>query len=163
MGDCIAAESPTVSATAIKQGRWDKAWKMRGHLVGPVGLILDDDGDSHSPLLFLLADTLPNNLLDFRIHDLVVAGRLHSLRKGKYKQNSWQCAITGYCVDEKKSWRKNKGKSARMFYDTPPQILSFEYHSLTPCRLVDLDRAWQLWSAWIFVSCSGLKKKQTHS
>lgn len=49
--------------------------------MGPVGLTLDSDGDSHSPLLFLLADTLPNNLLDFRIHDLVVAGWLHSLRK----------------------------------------------------------------------------------
>lgn len=34
---------------------------------------------SHSPLLFLLADALANNLLDFRIHNLVVAGRLHPL------------------------------------------------------------------------------------
>ena len=61
---------------------------MRGHLAGPVGWTLDIDGDSHSPLLFLLADTFPNNLLDFRIHDLVVAGWLHSLRKRKHKQNA---------------------------------------------------------------------------
>lgn len=44
--------------------------------------------DSHSPLLFLLADALANNLLDFRIHDLVVAGRLHPLRERKHQQNS---------------------------------------------------------------------------
>lgn len=56
---------------------------MRGHLVGTVGRTLDNAGDSHSPLFFLLADTLPNNLLDFRIHDLVVAGWLYSLRKRK--------------------------------------------------------------------------------
>lgn len=50
--------------------------------------MVDDTEDIHSPLLFLLADTLPNNLLDFRIHDLVVAGWLYSLRKRKYKQNA---------------------------------------------------------------------------
>lgn len=53
--------------------------------MGPFGLIVVNDEDSHSPLLFLLTDALPDYLLDFRIHDLVVAGRLHSLRKGKYK------------------------------------------------------------------------------
>lgn len=42
----------------------------------------------HSPFFFLLADTLPNNLLDFRIHDFVVASWLHALRKGKYKQKA---------------------------------------------------------------------------
>ena len=56
--------------------------------MGPVGRTLDNDGDRHSPLLFLLADTLPNNLLDFRIHDLVVAGWLHSLRNEEYKQST---------------------------------------------------------------------------
>ena len=45
-------------------------------------------GGSHSPLCFLLADTFTNDLLDFRIHDLVVAGWLHSLRRWKYKQNA---------------------------------------------------------------------------
>lgn len=54
--------------------------------MGPVGWTPDNEGDSHSPLLFLLADTLSNDLLDFRIHDLVVAGWLYSLRKRKYKQ-----------------------------------------------------------------------------
>lgn len=43
--------------------------------------------DSHSPLLFLLADALANNLFDFRIPDLVVAGRLHPLSEQK-PQNS---------------------------------------------------------------------------
>lgn len=52
---------------------------------GPLWLGSDNDEDSHSPLLFLLADALPDYLLDFWIHDLVVAGRLHSLRRGKYK------------------------------------------------------------------------------
>lgn len=52
----------------------------------PVDFIADKNGTIHSPLLFLLANTLPNNLLDFRIHDLVVAGWLHSLEKVKYKQ-----------------------------------------------------------------------------
>lgn len=116
-GDCSAAESPTVSATAMKRGRWDKAWKMRGHLVGPIGWTLDNDGHAHSPLLFLLADTLPNNLLDFRIHDLVVAGWLHSLRKRKFKQNT-----------EDTPWKetalmKNNDKGRRVqgcFCDTPP-------------------------------------------
>lgn len=87
-GGCRAADSPTVSVNAMKQGRWDKARKMRGHLVGSVGWTLDSDGDIHSPLLFLLADTFPNNLLDFRIHDLVVTGWLHSLRKRKCKQSA---------------------------------------------------------------------------
>ena len=59
---------------------------MGGHLVDPVDFITDKNGAIHSPLLFLLANTLPNNLLDFRIHDLVVAGWLHSLGKAKYKQ-----------------------------------------------------------------------------
>lgn len=52
----------------------------------PVDFIPDKNGTTHSPLLFLLANTLPNNLLDFRIHDLVVAGWLHSLEKVKYKE-----------------------------------------------------------------------------
>lgn len=149
--DCSATESQTVSATAMKRGRWDKAWKMRGHLVGPVGRTLDNDGDRHSPLLFLLADTLPNNLLDFRIHDLVVAGWLHSLRNGKYKQSTegtpWRDTVL------KKNNHKGKTKEIVgmfLWYSTP--ILSFKYHTLTPCRLV--SRAGQLWSALIYVSCS---------
>lgn len=52
------------------------------------GLILDNDENRHSPLLFLLADTLSNNFLDFRIHDLIVAGRLHSLKKGEHLSKS---------------------------------------------------------------------------
>lgn len=59
---------------------------MGGHLVDPADFTPDKIGTIHSPLLFLLANTLPNNLLDFRIHDLVVAGWLHSLEKVKYKQ-----------------------------------------------------------------------------
>lgn len=129
VGDCSAAESPTVSTTAVKGGRWDEAWKMRGHLVGPIGWTLDNNGHSHSPLLFLLADTLPNNLLDFRIHDLVVAGWLHSLRKWKYKQNA-----------EDKPWKdtvlmkNNEGKTKERvwgFCDAPPQIWPFsDTHTL---------------------------------
>lgn len=69
--------------------------------MGSIGWTLDNDGDSHSPLLFLLADTLPNNLLNFRIHDLVVAGRLHPLRKGKNKQNAEDTTLKEYWVDEK--------------------------------------------------------------
>lgn len=55
---------------------------------GPVDWTLDNNVDIHSPLLFLLADTLSYYLLDFRIHDLVVAAWLHSLRKRKRKQNT---------------------------------------------------------------------------
>lgn len=47
------------------------------------GFTLDGDRSIHSPLLFLLANTLPNNLLDFRVLDLVVAGWLHSLDSEK--------------------------------------------------------------------------------
>lgn len=53
-----------------------------------MGWTMDSDGDIHSPLLFLLADTFSNNLLDFRIHDLVVTGWFHSLRKRKCKQSA---------------------------------------------------------------------------
>lgn len=49
--------------------------------------ILDTTEDSHSPALFLLAYALANYLLDFRIHDFVVAGWLHPLRGAGYKQN----------------------------------------------------------------------------
>lgn len=81
--------------------------------MGTVGLILDDDGDSHSPLLFLLADTLPNNLLDFRIHDLVVAGRLHSLRKGKYKQNADNVLLWDTVLMKKKTMKEKQRKECK--------------------------------------------------
>lgn len=54
---------------------------------GSEGFTLDKDRSVHSPLLFLLANTLPNNLFDFRILDLVVAGWLHSLDKVRKKQD----------------------------------------------------------------------------
>lgn len=60
---------------------------MSGHLVDSEGFTLDKDRSVHSPLLFLLANTLPNNLLDFRILDLVVASWLHSLEKVKKNQD----------------------------------------------------------------------------
>lgn len=52
------------------------------------GFPLDKERSIHSPLLFLLANTLPNNLLDFRILDLVVAGWLHSLEKVRNKNRT---------------------------------------------------------------------------
>lgn len=135
--NCSAAESPAVSATAMKRGRWDKAWKTRGHLVGPVGWTLDIAGHSHSPFLFLLADALSNDLLDFRIHDLVVAGWLYSLSKGKYKQNivdmSWKdvMLMTKHNKREKKWTHEWKF----IFCDAPPKsyLLSIT-HSLSEKR-----------------------------
>lgn len=79
--------------------------------MGPFGLVVDNDEDSHSPLLFLLADALPDYLLDFRIHDLVVAGRLHSLRKGKYKLNTEDMLYRKTLIKEEK--QKHKGKINR--------------------------------------------------
>lgn len=64
--------------------------------------------DSHSPLLFLLADALANNLLDFRIHDLVVAGRLHPLRERKRPQNSEDRQRQGTQIKEERGERHTK-------------------------------------------------------
>lgn len=59
--------------------------------MGPVGWTLDIAGHSHSPFLFLLADALSNDLLDFRIHDLVVAGWLYSLSTGNISKTLCLC------------------------------------------------------------------------
>lgn len=106
--------------------------------MGLVGRTLDNNGDL--PLLFLLADTLPNNLLNFRIHDFVVTGWLHSLRKMEYKQNT-EDILRKDAVFIKYN---DKGKKRKC---VGTQLLSGKYHMHTPCRLVDLDRAWQLQTA----------------
>lgn len=135
--NCSAAESPAVSATAMKRGRWDKAWKTRGHLVGPVGWTLDIAGHSHSPFLFLLADALSNDLLDFRIHDLVVAGWLYSLSTGNISKTLCLCHERMSCWWENITKERKKGTRdwKFLFCDAPPKsyLLSIT-HSLSVKR-----------------------------
>lgn len=119
--------------------------------MGLVGWTLDNNVDVYSPLLFLLADTLPNNLLNFRIHDFVVTGWLHSLRKMKYKQNTED-------IPRKDAvFIKYNDEGKRKCVGT--QILSGKHHKHTPCGLVDLGRAWQLQPARIQVSCNMFSTK----
>lgn len=82
------ALKPRAQLTVPQQyGRVDET---RHYRVDPVGFTSDKDGSIHSPLLFLLANTLPNNLLNFRILDLVVAGWLHSLEKVEKKLKKYK-------------------------------------------------------------------------
>lgn len=75
--------APTIIAGVIGRGQVRQGAEGQQ---GTLGALWQRGGYSHSPLLFLLADALANNLLDFRIHNLVKAGRLHSLRTEKRKQ-----------------------------------------------------------------------------